>query len=231
MLILDATSFPKQGAHSVGVTRQYCGTLGKVANCQVAVTAALWTGARAWMLGAILYLPQTWLTPDARRHAGIPAGVRFQEKWRSALTLLRPVRASGFRITAVLGDAEFGSEPRRGSSTTWWPCQQPHRGRRWSASPIIAGRSSSNTKSSKTNSSSITSRDVVPRLAPPCGLNGACLRVAATRTTATWRMPPDAACRTRGVHRDSDGAFLRNAAALSGNHAETPGDSAQDLTK
>lgn len=159
MLILDATSFPKQGAHSVGVTRQYCGTLGKVANCQVAVTAALWTGARAWMLGAILYLPQTWLTPDARRHAGIPAGVRFQEKWRSALTLLRPVRASGFRITAVLGDAEFGSEPRRGSSTTWWPCQQPHRGRRWSASPIIAGRSSSNTKSSKTNSGSITSRD------------------------------------------------------------------------
>jgi SRSO17 transposase len=108
VLILDATSFPKQGAHSVGVARQYCGTLGKVANCQVAVTAALWTGARAWMLGAALYLPEPWLTPDARRRAKIPATVRFQEKWRLALTLLRQARAADLQITAVLGDAEFG---------------------------------------------------------------------------------------------------------------------------
>jgi SRSO17 transposase len=108
VVILDATSFPKQGTHSVGVARQYCGTLGKVANCQVAVTAALWTGVRAWMLGVALYLPETWLTPEARQQAHIPAAIRFQEKWRLALTLLRQVRAAGFQITAVLGDAEFG---------------------------------------------------------------------------------------------------------------------------
>jgi SRSO17 transposase len=108
MLILDATSFPKQGMHSVGVVRQYCGTLGKVANCQVAVTAALWTGVRAWMLGASLYLPQPWLTPEARQRARIPGAIQFQEKWRQALTLLRQIRAAGFRITAVLGDADFG---------------------------------------------------------------------------------------------------------------------------
>jgi SRSO17 transposase len=107
VLILDATSFPKQGPHSVGVARQYCGTLGKVANCQVAVTA-LWTGVRAWMLGALLYLPETWLTPDARQRAKIPASVRFQEKWRLALTLVRQIRAAGFQVTAVLGDADFG---------------------------------------------------------------------------------------------------------------------------
>ena len=108
MLILDGTSFPKQGRHSVAVARQYCGTLGKVANCQVAVTAALWTGVRAWMVGAALYLPEAWLTPDARQRARIPASVRFQEKWRLALTLLRQIRAAGFDVTAVLGDAEFG---------------------------------------------------------------------------------------------------------------------------
>jgi SRSO17 transposase len=74
----------------------------------VAVTAALWTGVRAWMLGAALYLPESWLTPEARARAKIPPTVRFQEKWRLALTLLRQVRASGLQITAVLGDAEFG---------------------------------------------------------------------------------------------------------------------------
>jgi SRSO17 transposase len=108
VLILDSTSFPKQGTHSVGVARQYCGTLGKVANCQVAVTAALWNGVRAWLLGAALYLPDTWLTADARQRAHIPASIHFQAKWRLALTLLRQIRASGFRLMAVVGDAEFG---------------------------------------------------------------------------------------------------------------------------
>jgi len=108
VLILDGTSFPKQGPHSVGVARQYCGALGKIANCQVAVTAALWNGTQAWMLGAQLYLPEEWLTPTARRRARIPSTTRFQEKWRLALTLVRQIRAAGFQITAVLADAEFG---------------------------------------------------------------------------------------------------------------------------
>lgn len=108
VLILDATSFPKQGRRSVAVARQYCGTLGKVANCQVAVTTALWTGVRAWMVGAALYLPAEWLTPEARQRARIPVTVRFQEKWRLALALLRQARAAEFQVTAVLGDADFG---------------------------------------------------------------------------------------------------------------------------
>jgi SRSO17 transposase len=108
VLILDGTSFPKQGTASVGVARQYCGARGKVANCQTAVTVALWTGTRAWLLGASLYLPEEWLTPARRAQAQIPRAVRFAEKWRLALTLLRQVRAAGFTLTAVVGDAEFG---------------------------------------------------------------------------------------------------------------------------
>jgi len=108
VLILDGTSFPKQGTASVGVARQYCGARGKIANCQTAVTVALWTGARAWLLGATLYLPEEWLTPRQRARAQIPAAVRFAPKWQLALTLLRQVRSAGVTVTAVVGDAEFG---------------------------------------------------------------------------------------------------------------------------
>ena len=108
VLVLDGTGFPKQGSASVGVARQYSGTLGKVGNCQVAVTAALWTGVQAWCVGAVLYLPQSWLTPAQRARGKIPARVGFQEKWRLALTLLRQVRAAGIVTTAVVADAEFG---------------------------------------------------------------------------------------------------------------------------
>jgi SRSO17 transposase len=108
VLILDGTSFPKQGTASVGVARQYCGARGKIANCQTAVTVALWTGARAWFLGATLYLPEEWLTPRQRARARIPAATGFAPKWQLALTLLRQVRAAGFTATAVVGDAEFG---------------------------------------------------------------------------------------------------------------------------
>jgi SRSO17 transposase len=60
------------------------------------------------MLGAALYLPETWLTADARQQAGIPVAIQLQEKLRLALALLRQIRAAGFGVTALLGDAEFG---------------------------------------------------------------------------------------------------------------------------
>lgn len=79
-----------------------------MANCQVAVTAALWTGVRAWLLGAALYLPDPWLTREARHRAKIPSAIRFQERWRLALTLRRQIRATGVHVAAVVGDADFG---------------------------------------------------------------------------------------------------------------------------
>lgn len=109
MLVIDDTSFPKQGRHSVGVKRQYCGALGKTANCQVATTALLWAKGRAWIVGAALYLPKDWTRDRARcERARVPASIHFQEKWRLALTLLRRARAAGLRFTAVLADAAYG---------------------------------------------------------------------------------------------------------------------------
>ena len=147
VLIFDGTSFPKQGTHSVGVARQYCGALGKVANCQVAVTAALWTGVRAYLLGAALDLPEPWLTDAAREPARIPASVRFQEKWRQALTLLRqvllrapagddlapaarPVRASAVGDRAAVSRVEDESRARpfrRPHVSRLAPSRRPHR--------------------------------------------------------------------------------------------------------
>jgi SRSO17 transposase len=109
LVVLDDTGFPKKGDHSVGVKRQYTGTLGKVANCQVAVTATFWTTTRAWLIGAALYLPKEWIADRRRRtQARIPNGTQFHEKWQLALGLLRDARTSGLAVRAVLADSGYG---------------------------------------------------------------------------------------------------------------------------
>jgi SRSO17 transposase len=110
ILALDDTGFPKQGRHSVGVQRQYCGALGKIGNCQVAVSSALLADGRAWSLTFELYLPTSWLSdPDRRAAAGIPDTVPFREKWRIAFAHIRAVRQAGFALDGVVVDADYGS--------------------------------------------------------------------------------------------------------------------------
>jgi SRSO17 transposase len=109
ILALDDTGLPKQGKHSVGVKRQYCGALGKIGNCQVAVSSVLIGAQRVWPLTCELYLPQEWVTDAARRaEAGIPARTRFREKWRIALAHVRTVLKAGFDVTAVVADTDYG---------------------------------------------------------------------------------------------------------------------------
>jgi len=94
ILALDDTGLPKRGRHSVGVKRQYSGTLGKTGNCQVAVSSLLIAKDLVWPLSCELYLPHDWLDDDVRRtEAGIPSGVRFREKWRMALAQVRGPQA------------------------------------------------------------------------------------------------------------------------------------------
>jgi SRSO17 transposase len=117
ILAVDDTSFPKQGHHSVGVQRQYCGALGKIANCQVAVSTVLLDDHLAWPLSFELYLPQAWCTDVTRRaKARVPESLRFREKWRMALAHIRQVLKAGFQLTAVVTDADYGARTafRRG---------------------------------------------------------------------------------------------------------------------
>lgn len=110
ILALDDTGFPKQGTHSVGVQRQYCGALGKIGNCQVAVSSALIADGRTWPLAFDLYLPVSWTDDAARRAAvGIPPTVHFREKWRIALAQVRAILDAGFTLTGVVVDADYGS--------------------------------------------------------------------------------------------------------------------------
>ncbi len=108
--VIDGTSFPKQGTHSVGVARQYCGALGKTANCQVAVSVHLGTETTSVPLTWALYLPESWADDPARRaEVGIPPAVTFQTKPDLALACLDRLRAWGLQPRPVLADAEFGN--------------------------------------------------------------------------------------------------------------------------
>jgi len=110
LLAIDDTGLPKQGRHSVGVKRQYCGALGKIGNCQVAVSSVLLDAGRSWPLAIDLYLPAEWLTDaDRRAAAGIPDRVAFREKWRIALAQVRAALKAGLAIDGVVADADYGS--------------------------------------------------------------------------------------------------------------------------
>lgn len=110
VLVLDDTSLPKQGRHSVGVARQYCGALGKIANCQSIVTWQ-WVGAKVhWPLAARLYLPTAWTEdPGRMAKAAVPPDRQvFKEKWRIALDLLDEIKPQLPAYQALVFDAGYG---------------------------------------------------------------------------------------------------------------------------
>jgi SRSO17 transposase len=108
--IIDDTSFPKQGRHSVGVARQYCGQLGKEDNCQVAVSLSLANSHASLPVAYRLYLPQEWTQDRARlRKAGVPADISFKTKHEIALDQLRWACSAGLPRGVVLMDAGYGN--------------------------------------------------------------------------------------------------------------------------
>jgi SRSO17 transposase len=113
VLVVDDTGLPKKGALSVGVARQYCGALGKVANCQVLVSLTLARGVVPLPVGLRLFLPPAWTDDPGRcEAAGVPEAARSaQSKPAIALAEIDRVRDAGLRFSCVLADAGFGSSP------------------------------------------------------------------------------------------------------------------------
>src|SRR6266705_1429892 len=108
--IIDDTSFPKQGSHSVGVHHQYCGQLGKQANCQVVVTLSIANHHASLPIAYRLYLPEAWAQDAARRKkAHVPAEISFRTKPQIALEQIRAAYATGVPRGVVLMDASYGS--------------------------------------------------------------------------------------------------------------------------
>jgi SRSO17 transposase len=107
--VVDETGWPKQGQHSVGVSHQYCGAVGKQANCQVSVELVGSDGWVAAPMGGRLYLPESWAQDRERRaEAGVPPAVPFRTKPELGLALIRQALGDGVPPAPVLGDGVYG---------------------------------------------------------------------------------------------------------------------------
>src|SRR5262245_41287275 len=112
VLVFDDTGFAKQGKSSVGVQRQYSGTLGKVGNCQVTVNCHYSERTIAWPVATRLYLPQSWAKDPGRcEKARVPQEVTFRTKPQIALHLLDEADSMGVPYACVVADADYGDNP------------------------------------------------------------------------------------------------------------------------
>src|SRR5665213_727554 len=111
--IIDDTGFPKQGTHSVGMQHQYCGQLGKEANCQVAVSLSIANHSASLPVAYRLYLPKEWVKDKARqKKAGVPRDIGFKTKPEIALDQIRWACEAGLPRGVALMDAAYGVDSR-----------------------------------------------------------------------------------------------------------------------
>src|SRR3954468_7399302 len=111
VLVVDETAFVKKGEHSAGVARQYCGTLGKVENCQVGVFLAYGSRRGHALIDRRLYLPEAWAgDPERRRAAKVPEDVAFLTKPAIAREMIARALDAGVPCGWVLGDEVYGAD-------------------------------------------------------------------------------------------------------------------------
>lgn len=144
--IVDGSDFPKQGDHSVGVARQWCGRLGKVDNCQAGVFTAYASRKGYTLLDRRLYLPDAWFEAAHRERwqkCGIPENTQFKTKPTLALEMLQAVVQAGtVRFRWVTCDEAFGREPTFldgvAALPRWYMAEMPHDTRVWLTRPATA---------------------------------------------------------------------------------------------
>ncbi|MBV8477213.1 MAG: IS701 family transposase [Acidobacteria bacterium] len=146
--VVDDTGLVKKGTHSVGVTRQYCGQVGKQENCRVAVSLSISTAAASLPIAWRLYLPEVWSQDKKRRKAtGVPQEISFQTKPEIALQQICTAADRGIPKAPVLADAGYGNDTKfregitelgllyvvgiQSSVTVWPPGQAPLPKRKW----------------------------------------------------------------------------------------------------
>jgi len=146
--VVDDTGLVKKGTHSVGVTRQYCGQVGKQENCRVAVSLSLSTQEASLPMAWQLYLPEVWTQDKKRRKStGIPPEISFQTKPEIAFEQIRAAVDRKLPQAPVLADAAYGNDTtfREGitelgllyavgiqsSASVWPPGQAPLPKRKW----------------------------------------------------------------------------------------------------
>lgn len=112
IIVVDDTGFEKKGKSSVGVSRQYSGTLGKVGNCQIAVSLQYADSRYTWPVNSRVYLPQAWIDDkDRLKKAKVPDDIEFKTKIEIALDLINQANDIGVKCKAVVADAGYGSNP------------------------------------------------------------------------------------------------------------------------
>ena len=146
VLMVDGSDFPKQGDHSVGVKRQYCGALGKRANCQAGVFVGYGSAQGYTLLDRRLYVPAEWLTDDVyaerRRQCGLPPETTFQTKPELAQEMITAVvKSQALRCRWVVADEAFGNNPGFLDGVAglglWYVAEVPHSTRVWDERPAI----------------------------------------------------------------------------------------------
>jgi SRSO17 transposase len=146
VLMVDGSDFPKQGVHSVGVKRQYCGELGKRANCQAGVFVGYVSSQGYAMLDRRLYVPAEWLTDDAyterRRQCGLPDDLTFKTKPELAQEMLAAVvQSHALRCQWVVADEAFGGNPALLDGVAglglWYFTEVAHTTRVWAERPAL----------------------------------------------------------------------------------------------
>ena len=146
VLIIDGCDFPKQGSYSVGVARQWCGALGKVANCQASVVACYASQHGHTLVDRRLYMPKQWFTSayQARRErCGVPTDLTFRTQPELAWELIQTLHARQVLPFAwVIGDEHFGNNPvlldRIAAAQLCYLMEVPHDTRVWLSRPMTA---------------------------------------------------------------------------------------------